>query len=35
MSAFFAGPTVDPPSKLIWSAALLSWILAVPLWYVT
>jgi hypothetical protein len=35
MSAFFAGPTVDPPSKLIWSAALLSWILAVPLWYLT
>ena len=31
----FAAPFADAPSKLILSAAVLSWILAVPLWYVT
>jgi hypothetical protein len=31
----FAATSVDAPAKLAWSAALLSWILAVPLWFVT
>jgi hypothetical protein len=34
MLAVFAAPVTDA-SKLTWTAALLSWVLAVPLWYVT
>ncbi|GAA2656124.1 M50 family metallopeptidase [Paractinoplanes durhamensis] len=33
--SLFAAPFADGPSRLAWSAAVLSWLLAVPLWFVT
>jgi hypothetical protein len=33
--AVLAAPGVDEPSSLTWTAAMLAWILAVPLYYVT
>jgi hypothetical protein len=30
----FAAPFADTASRLTWSAAMLSWVLAVPLWYI-
>lgn len=34
MSSLLAVPLADAPPRLVWSAALLSWVLAVPLWFV-
>ncbi len=35
MAVFLAAPAADGPSRLVWAAALLSWVVAVPLWFVT
>ncbi len=35
MAPFLAVAAVEGPARMVWTAALLSWIAAVPLWWVT